>query len=519
MTTPGDAFYRQRVTVLLVDDQRIIGESIRITLLADPDIEFHFESDPFAALETAARVSPTVILQDLVMPGLSGLDLVSSYRADERTRHVPLVVLSTKEDPSIKAEAFSRGANDYLVKLPSATELLARIRYHSKAYVDAQQSRLAYEALLESRERLARKTEELEIRNRFIRKTFGRYLSDDVVASLLESPEGLALGGESRSVTILMSDLRGFTSSAERLSPQDVVRVLNGYLGRMADVITDHRGTIDELIGDAILALFGAPLLSEDDAERAVACAIEMQRAMAGVNAENVANGLPVLEMGIALHTGEVVVGNIGSQTRAKYGIVGSNVNLTARIESMSVGGQVLVSEATRLAAKERVFVGQQLSVKAKGFKTPLTAWDVKGIERDGVALYMPEAEKDELVPLQNAVGVRFALVTNKQVEDLGREGRFVSLARRSALLVPLEGESPPALSDLRIRLLLDDGSELSADLYAKAVGEGASIEGVPIRFTAVPPEAQGFLEKVRAREGGGSWFTLTGGFSRLSSR
>ena len=168
------------------------------------------------------------------------------------------------------------------------------------------------------------------------------------MTSLLASPEKLQLGGEKRQVTILMSDLRGFTSVAERLAPEQVVTIINRYLGTMVDVILQYQGTINEFIGDAILVLFGAPICLEDHAQRAVACAMAMQLAMASVNAQNRDEGLPEVEMGIGMHTGEVVVGNIGSHKRTKYGVVGSPVNLTSRIESYTIGGQVLISETTR---------------------------------------------------------------------------------------------------------------------------------------------------------------------------
>ncbi|MDH3603560.1 MAG: hypothetical protein OEU26_28440, partial [Candidatus Tectomicrobia bacterium] len=163
---------------------------------------------------------------------------------------------------------------------------------------------------------LQHKAEELEAHNQFVRNTFGRYVSDDVVAQLLDSPEGLELGGEKRQVTILMSDLRGFTAVAECLDPQDVMRFLNRYLDAMVNIILSYRGTIIEILGDGLLVIFGAPIQQADDAERAVACALSMQLQMAGVNALLRQEHLPEIEMGIGIHTGDAVVGNIGSQQR-----------------------------------------------------------------------------------------------------------------------------------------------------------------------------------------------------------
>jgi sigma-B regulation protein RsbU (phosphoserine phosphatase) len=136
-----------RHVVLLVDDQLLIGEAVRRILAPHADVEYHFCQDPLKAIETAHKVSPTVILQDLVMPGKDGLDLVLEFRADEQLREVPLIVLSSREEPVTKAEAFARGANDYLVKLPDPIEILARIRHHSRGYRALLERNAAYDAL------------------------------------------------------------------------------------------------------------------------------------------------------------------------------------------------------------------------------------------------------------------------------------------------------------------------------------------------------------------------------------
>jgi len=143
------------VTVLLVDDQPIIGEAVRRMLSGEEGIAFHYCKDAQAALAKAAEVQPTVILQDLVMPEIDGLTLVRHFRADERFRDVPIIVLSTKEEPAVKAEAFAIGANDYIVKLPDRLELIARVRYHSRGYVALMERNEAFAALEASRQVLA----------------------------------------------------------------------------------------------------------------------------------------------------------------------------------------------------------------------------------------------------------------------------------------------------------------------------------------------------------------------------
>jgi len=143
------------IKVLLVDDQAMIGEAVRRMLAPEADIRFHYCSDPADALKMARELAPTVILQDLVMPEIDGLTLVKFYRADPALRDTPLIVLSTKEEPATKAEAFALGANDYLVKLPDRIELIARIRYHSQGYINLLERNEAYQALLASQKALA----------------------------------------------------------------------------------------------------------------------------------------------------------------------------------------------------------------------------------------------------------------------------------------------------------------------------------------------------------------------------
>ena len=142
------------VMVLLVDDQAMVGEAIRRALANQPHIDFHYCANPTDALRIAGQIKPTVILQDLVMPGVDGLTLVRQYRAEPTTRDIPIIVLSTKEEPAVKGEAFAAGANDYLVKLPDKIELIARIRHHSKAYLNQVQRDEAYRALRESQQQL-----------------------------------------------------------------------------------------------------------------------------------------------------------------------------------------------------------------------------------------------------------------------------------------------------------------------------------------------------------------------------
>jgi adenylate cyclase len=336
--------------------------------------------------------------------------------------------------------------------------------------------------------------QELERRNRFIRKTFGRYTSDEIVEALLDMPDGLTLGGEKREITLLMSDLRGFTALAERLAPTEVVALLNRYLSAMVEPIQRHGGTIDEIIGDAILVLFGAPLAMEDAARRGVRCALEMQKAMNGVNEYNLQKGWPQIEMGIALHTGEVVVGNIGSEKRSKYGVVGRNVNLTARIESFSVGGQVLVSPTTIHAAGVGLILGEEVEIHAKGMQEPLKCHELLGHE-DHPELAL-EMEETSLKTLDPPILIQYIKLTGKHMDAQMRPATLVSLSRKQAMI---EAPDPlPRYANIMLTLDADTGDEKSAEIYAKVIRSiDESQNRYLIHFTSMPPITRARFDQI----------------------
>ena len=343
---------------------------------------------------------------------------------------------------------------------------------------------------------LKRLAEQVELRNRFIRETFGRYLTDEVVDTLLESPSGLKMGGEKRKLTMMMTDLRGFTSLSERLAADRVVTLLNRYLTAMVPIIRQYQGTIDEFIGDAIFVLFGAPVWQEDDAERAVACAVAMQLAMEEVNAENRKEDLPEVEMGIGLHTGQVVVGNIGSPERMKYGVVGSHVNLTSRIQACTIGGQILVSETTRQELGNKLKIGKQMEVRAKGVEQPVVlfeALEVGGRHK----LSLPEVT-ETLVPLKDEIPLRYEVVESSQVGGALSKGVLTKVSLRGA---EARLESPvPTLSNLKMHLIGSGGEQLPGALYCKVLGAvPGSSTGFSIRFTSVSPEIETLLQDLTA--------------------
>ena len=227
----------------------------------------------------------------------------------------------------------------------------------------------------------SRLKETLRQQEEFIRRTFGRYLSDEVLEEILRNGDELLIGGERRLVTVLFSDIRRSTQLSEQMDAADFIRMLNHYLEEMIEIINAWQGNILEFVGDEIVAVFGAPRPNDSAARDAVACAVAMQRRMGTVNAWNREQGYPEFTMGVGIHTGEAILGNIGSQTRTKYDMIGRNVNLGSRIQSYTKGGQILISTETLEAAGSSVVENKEgaMLVTPKGISGEILLHDVIG--------------------------------------------------------------------------------------------------------------------------------------------
>ncbi|MBP6682252.1 MAG: response regulator [Halioglobus sp.] len=350
--------------ILAVDDLQENRELVARYLSRSGHLVVTAASGP-EALATLEQSDVDVVLLDLMMPEMDGREVLRRIKENPEWRATPVIVISGSQDMDGIIECIEAGADDYLFKPFNPVLLQARI----KAGIERKR--------WHDREEQYR--QQLERNEKFIRATFGRYLSDEIVTDILERPEGLELGGDLRRVTILMSDIRGFTTLSEHLAPAQVVTLINRYLGAMTDIIMAHQGTIDEFIGDAILAVFGAPQRRDDDADRAVHCALAMQAAMAKINALNREEGLPEIETGIALNTGDVIAGNIGSERRSKYGFVGHPMNVTSRIEDVTGGGEILAADSTLRSLAGTFRIGSSQEINVKGINQSIVVHQILG--------------------------------------------------------------------------------------------------------------------------------------------
>ncbi|MGA9531705.1 MAG: adenylate/guanylate cyclase domain-containing protein [Anaerolineales bacterium] len=311
--------------ILIVDDDWLNRDLLKAYLTAS-GCEVVTASDGQEALEAALDAPPDLVLADIQMPRMDGLTLCRHLKSAAQTRFVPIVVVTALDSEEEKIKAIEAGADDFVSKPYNAVVLLTRVR-----------------SLL----RIKQLHDEIESRNRLLRQVLNRYVAEDVADVILRDPERhLKLGGEIRQVTVLFADIRGFTRYTEQHTAPEVITALNTIFQSLSEVVFKHHGTFDKYLGDGLMAFYGAPVAEPDDAQRAVDSAIEMQARFMGLAAE-VSNDFAELGLGVGLHSGEAVVGNIGSSRVMDYTVVGDVVNIAKRLQEQATGGQTLISEDT----------------------------------------------------------------------------------------------------------------------------------------------------------------------------
>jgi class 3 adenylate cyclase len=313
----------EKATILVADD-RVDNIQLVHDLLTMEGYRVLSARNGQEALDQIRQSLPDLVLLDLDMPLMDGYEVCEHLKADPATSGIPVLMLTAWAEPDQRVKGLRLGAEDYLAKPFDYRELLERVK---------------------ARLRTKQLADELRAAQQAIRRTFERYVSPHVVGRLLADPGQVRLGGMEQMVTVLFADLRGYTTLAETLSPDELVDVLNGHLTVAAQAVHAYEGTISQYSGDLVMALFNAPLPQPDHPIRAAKAALRLREEMAHYH-----TGLaPHLRMdfGVGIVTGEAVVGNIGARELLHYTAIGDAVNLAQRLEEIAGGGEILVAEGT----------------------------------------------------------------------------------------------------------------------------------------------------------------------------
>jgi adenylate cyclase len=354
-STPAD-----RVVALLAEQDTATGEDPNLTPIAmrarDNRLEAHARRLSIGRTITRKVMKDRVALlsQDAASDEqFAGVDSIVSQGV-RSTICAPLMTESR-----VHGALYADRLDPFAAFKPDDLELISAV---------AAQTAIAVENA-RAHERLAR--EEVA------RANYSRFLPEYVVKQMLENPESFKLGGTSQNITILFADIRGFTRISEHAPPEKIVNLLNRYFSAMTEIIFAHGGTLDKYLGDGLMALFGAPTATPDDASNALNAAVAMQRRLLGINRELRDEGLQEIGVGMGLHTGEAIIGYIGSDRRSEYTAIGDTVNTSSRLESNARGGEILISDATAKAAHSRYKLKAREPIMVKNRQQPVNLWEV----------------------------------------------------------------------------------------------------------------------------------------------
>lgn len=339
--------------VLIVDDAPV-NLAILKEALADESFKLAFANSGENALEIAPRLRPNLILLDIVMPGINGYETCARLKQDPKTKDIPVIFITAKKETGDIVKGFQAGGADYITKPFQKEEVCARVRNHLEL-------------------RLLRKQNEEKMK-----ATMARYLGSDVVDTLMESGQEVMATSE-QDATILFSDIRGFTSLTEELGKEETVGFLREYFSLMVNCVHYEKGMLDKFIGDAIMAVFGAPVQYDDHADRGVKSAISMMKTLDKFNGKRKSLGQPPVKIGIGLNTAPVISGNIGSPDRMDYTVIGDGVNIASRVENACkyYGSGILICEYTVNALKKEYKRREIDRVFFKGKTKPTRVFEI----------------------------------------------------------------------------------------------------------------------------------------------
>ena len=348
--------------ILVVDDDPRNVELLEAYLTTMADYQVVVARDGVEALEQVRAEAPDLILLDIMMPRLDGYEVCARLKEDRRTQFIPIVMVTALQGTDERIKALEVGADDFLSKPFNIYELLARVK---------------------SLMRIKHLHDELEKKNELLFNVLNRYVAQEVSALILDDPDRhLKLGGESRKVTVLFADIRGFTKFSETSSPTQVVEILNAVFPELIKVVFKWKGTFDKYLGDAVMAFYGAPVSYEDDTWRAIQTAWELRQVFCDLVNSWRDDELAELGLGIGLHSGEAVVGNIGSEWMMDYTVIGDTANVARRLQEVAGKGQILISEAVYSEVGDRLRVARLPPQRVHGRQEPIVCYEVKGLAR-----------------------------------------------------------------------------------------------------------------------------------------
>jgi len=334
--------------LLVVDDNRVNRLLVARTL-EQLGHRVTFAENGRQALEALRGRPADLVLLDIEMPEMNGYQTLEALRADPKLRDIPVVMMSSVDEVDSVARCIEMGAEDYLFKPVNAVLLRARV---------------------------AASLEKKRLRDQQ-RELFRKFATAEVAEELLAT--GFALGGKHVDATVMFSDIRAFTSLAESLPAAETIDLLNSYYTLMFDAIGGHGGIVNQMLGDGLMALFGAPLPRADHAERAVQAGLEMLELVAGFDREQAAQGKPEIRIGIGIASGQVIAGYTGTERRVTYTCVGDTVNLAAHLEAhtKTLGRPILIDEHTRAALSSAIRVEDHGSTQFKTRAQPVRVFSV----------------------------------------------------------------------------------------------------------------------------------------------
>lgn len=448
-------------------------------------------------MESPSRIStPSLMLMDYDLTAQNNYEVLTYLKSQEDLAGVPIVFMMDERSMEKDEECYERGATVVLHKPLSKSgilriETMAWQHEVTKNYEQILQKQIGD---LQAAREIMDLNNQLQARNEVLHQIFGRYFSDKVLEQILEDPNGSAIGGEKREATVMMADLRGFTPISEELGPEELTDLLNTFFGKMLDIIISYHGTVIEFLGDAVLAVFGAPLASEQQTEDAIAAAIAMQNVMEEVNDHCAEAGWPVLEMGIGIHRGEVFVGNIGSEKMMRFNVVGRAVNECSRIEGCSVGGQILVSAITLAKASCPVETGDYRDVIAKGLQVPLTVCEVRALGGE-YDCRLEHVNEDILTPVNRWIRFNLYPIEDKVKRDIKVAAQLKEFSGKRAIVEVMPDEKYELKENTDAEMFASDkeGNLVFTGVNAKIVSRENRI--LTLHFTHIN---QGFRQFVK---------------------